>query len=358
MAEKSGADVAAPESATQEEGSPLGLDGFAARWMPGEESEQDSPEDPETDAPEGEEQPEAEAQEPEAGDEPAAEEEEDSILARLGIDSASDDDLRELSKELGGRLGPRIGELTEKARRAEEENKALRAELKKREPFESKVRDNPYRDKADTLEKASELLEAAVETVRDAEIALEDNEDLASDDEMEFGGHVLPKKKVREILRNARDARDRYLPDRIRELEKLTDFESARERNLGVVHKIHPWHAEEDNPLRKAYDHWAPRIESLFRESDPELLPRIPLILSDHLQAEQERAGQPNGKPKPAAAKPASAPKRPPSNPGGSGGGSSRPEAQSRKKKEAKFAAFEQGGDGSVNAFAKLFMPD
>lgn len=340
------ANEAATETATN---TPLGQTGLASLLMaedPPEvveeeapETEEEEPEAPEEEAPEvAEEEPEAEEEEPQ------------SIVDRLNLGELSEEERIELNRELGGRSSERIGKLTAEKKHLQEELASLRGQLEKRDPFESES-ENPYQGESDP-DKLKEHMQAALSLIREGEEALEDNEGLLADEEIEVFGGRYTKKQIRQAMRNAKSARDVHLPARARELEKVAGYEAEREQRLGQLQKIHPWLTEDGNKYREYYEAEAPEIVAKVRQHIPELLPRIDAILTaatSWVISQHESALDKEPKKK-------AAPKRkPPGSPGGSAGGSSRP-LSSSKKKQAKLNQFLESSGSQADA-AKMFMP-
>lgn len=275
-----------------------------------------------------------------------SEEEAASILERYGLQDAPEDDLRELNRELGGRVAERFGDLTARAQNAERESQRLRSELEKREPFE-KQGPNPYSGESE-LSKLEDIHAAALETIRNGEDALDDNSSLGADDEIEVFGGTYTKSQIRAAVRKAKEARDVHLPARARELQAVSGYEQQREANLAAVKADHPWMSEEGNELRAKYEAEAPQIIAAVREKMPEMLPMIDRILAGY-------AAFSAGPAKPAARNPSpQTRKTPPGAPGGAGGASSRPASASKRRQAASQQFMES--DGSLNDLTKFFM--
>lgn len=344
------ADVAATETATENEGSPLNLSGLAAVMAtpvnPGPAAE-----------PEEEEQPEVSESAPIEEDEEVSEEVqpegEESIEAQYNLADMPEEDRRALMKEWGTGADSRIGRLTAKAKAAEERALTLEAELGKREPIRP-VENNPLVGKS--LEDLEKVYDEALQTVERGEDVLDENEDsLASDEIWQVDGNAITKSQVKKMVRTARKYLDTYIPAQQRELKKSAQFEEGFKASRPVVEQMHPWLKEEGNTLRAQYEAVAPEWIEEVRKHIPHMLPNAELILADHAKACADRAKGPEEKP---AAKKKTVTKDrrlPLGSPGGAGGAPSRPSTSQRKRREAAEQQFMESR-GSQGDVAALFL--
>ena len=329
--EIAGANATAPETVAQDTATPdtLSEQDMVARFMTeGEKPEGDAPvvidETEEVAEIEEEETPPEveEAETDQSGDQI------DEILSGL-----SNDQQRELATKLGGRLGGDIGELRGEVRRLES---LLTVEREKAEPFERKpVGDNPY--KSSSREELEETYNLALQAIREGTKVLRKNRD-SEDDEVihSLNDQELTRGQVEEWIANAEDARDTFIPDRLKDLNQAKQYESQRESFLVETKKIHPWMDEEDNDKRKHFDGLSSGLGDRVRAAVPEVAPFLDIILADYTTAYWDRQNgtapaAANGKPK--AAKPiATTRKRAPGTPGGSAAASSRPTPKSAER--------------------------
>jgi hypothetical protein len=194
----------------------------------------------------------------------------------------TDDDIKELAERGKSGLLKRIAELTAKRKMAEEKAAALEAmvaQSRQRLP-EAKVENNPF-SKIESVEELRAKNSEIGEVVEWAEDVLFRAENLAADDvAVVVDGKEYTKAQVRESLRSARKARDKYLPAQFAELQakaQRTQMEAAFKEQ---ARKELPWISGEDNDTRKRFEAMVsdPRIKKL-KEAVPEIAPQIEYII-------------------------------------------------------------------------------
>lgn len=262
---------------------------------------------------------------PEHAEEEVADSAPANIMDRLGLATASDDDLRELASNLGGRFGSELGELRRENRTLRE---SLQTELQKREPFElGEQKENPY-GKLNSVDELKDTYQSALETIKAGKAALRKHRNADPDDEvLEVGDRSLTYAEVEEMIETAQEARDQHLPERLQQLKQVGAYEDARKKLLDEVRTIHPWMTDDDNPLRKQVDETREKFLGRLQTHVPELVPYFDIILADHAQAVAQRAkGQPTQRKAPA--------KKPPSGPGSGAAASARPQTSGQSRQE------------------------
>ena len=207
----------------------------------------------------------------------------DNVLSQLDLDNLSEDEIRELSEKLGSRAVSRFGELTAKRKKAEErlvelENKLSENELKSA----TRIENNPYSD----LKNIDDLKSKAVEVnniIEWAEDILFNTDGFSPEDKVtEIDGKSITKKEVRTTLQNARKTRDKFLPDQLRNIQKLDNavkikknFEEQAENELS-------WMKGEDNDTRRKYEAMIkdPRFVEMEQSVDPEVASQLNYIIA------------------------------------------------------------------------------
>ena len=313
MLETTGADVAAPETATKNEvvDDSIRSEDLVAQLIPSEDP-------PETEEPEGNENNEQDA------------------LARYGLVDLDDDARKELAMALGSGLGNELGQLRAENRQLRD---SIQTELAKREPFETNRSSgkNPYSDISDMAELQT-LHDNAVNTIKAGREALEDNETADPDEViMTVEDRELTKKEVRAMVRRAEEARGEHLPNRANELKQLALYEDSKKSFDAQAEKTHAWLAEEGNELRAQFDRESAPIVDAIREKLPELYPQVRWILANHTAYLKGLGAKPA---QPAATQ---SKKRPPAQPGASAAASSRPVSDDKKRAQFLDPFLKQG---------------
>ena len=297
-------------------------------FVENEEQEQGQPEEPQEET-----SPEAKLAETDS----AAESEEPSLLAKL-LPDATKEDLAQLASELGGRLGDDLGKL-----RAE--NRDLRAtldtELQKRSSLQADIGENPYSsiDNADDLKKT---YQDAVAAIREGERTLRRNPHAMPDDPIDFNGKQLTKSELEDLVYNAKDARDTYLPAREQELRELEQSQAQRSHWDQKADSEHEW-LKEDSPLKQRFDEILEATEAQIKQGI--VPPHLKFALAN-AAAWETREKSPAG---PAKVKPTP---KVPGSPSSSAASSSRPEIGGEKVVQAAENQFMSSG--SSRDFAKF----
>jgi hypothetical protein len=234
--------------------------------------------------PKPESEPEAEAPKadaPQEGESKPEEQKQKDVLSK-DIGDLTDDDIKELAERGKSGLLKRIAELTAKRKMAEEKAAALEvmvAQGRQQMP-EVKVENNPFA-KIATVEDLRAKHEEINQVVEWAEDVLFRAENIAADDvAATVDGKDYTKAEIRESLRNARKARDKYLPAQFSELQARTQRAQMEEAFKEQARKELPWMTGEDNDTRKRFEAMVsdPRIKKL-KETVPEIAPQIEYIV-------------------------------------------------------------------------------
>jgi len=271
----------------------LTQDGLMQRLMKGKQEEPQAEVAEEVEAeeePEDEELPEQPESEEEAEvdaelDDEAEEESEIDLL------SLSAEEIQELAKKGKSRLLSRIGELTARAKAAEDQIAELKASKPQREIPQDQ---NPFKELTsfdDVKAKYAEL----ESTLEYTDSLLEQYEDYGSDDVIEVGNQEFTKKQLRLANKNARDGINKYLPAQAEYLKKQEQVTHAKQYWSEQAKKEIPEIQDEESELGKAYQQLvsSPNISKLneiISKHAPELGVDIDYILAHAVRSKLGKA--------------------------------------------------------------------
>jgi hypothetical protein len=271
------------------------------------------------------------------------------VLSKFDLGEMSDVELRELSDKLGSRAVARFGELTAKRKQAEEQIAALQSELNKRNqesPLEVKsVEKNPYAA-LDTVESLQAKASEVTDVIEWAEDKLDQADHLAHDDIVTtVDGRDMTKADIKAALKNARKAKDKFLPAQLQELQARENRSQLKKSFDEHARKELDWLNGEDNDTRKQYEAMLgdKRLTKLL-EADPDIAPQLPYILAHAANSMYGRKSIPLTDAKPKIT--------PPSSPTSSTGSSEKPEARSSKAISETVKRF--SSTGSVSDYAAM----
>ena len=201
--------------------------------------------------------------EPEATEDetpPEVEEEVQSVLSNIQLDNLSEEEVTALAGRLRSQALSRYGELTAKRKQAEEEAAVWKAKVQElsanKNPLqkEKPVENNPFRD-LETVEALQGEYENLAQVQEWAENLLDENDTASSDDVIaEQDGRELTKKDVKDYLRKARQARDKFLPARLKELQAAEQQKQLKAHLDSQAAVELPWLGDADSDLRKEYE--------------------------------------------------------------------------------------------------------
>ena len=259
------------------------------------------------------------------------------------VEDLTDEEIAELAQKGKSGLLKRIAELTAKRKLAEEKAAALEAAFQqaRQQPQEPKVENNPYAAVTDPeeLQKKKQEVDQSIEWAEDV---LFNAEDLAADDvAITVDGKEYTKAFVRDYLRNARKARDKYLPAQERELvgreqraQLEASFKQQARKELG-------WMEGDDNDTRRRFEAMIndPRLKKL-KESVPEIAPQIEYLIAHAANSMYGRRVIEPDKPKSPSI-------IPPSSPSTTAAGPERTESRTEKTVKDIESRFKQTGSAS-----------
>lgn len=289
-------------------------------------------------APEPEEKKEATSQEGEPTEAPKAKE----VLSK-DIDELTDEEIAELAQKGKSGLLKRIAELTAKRKLAEEKAAALEAAVQqaKQQLPEPKVENNPYANVA-TIDDLQGKLKEVSEVVEWAEEILFRSEDMAASDIVAtVDGKEYTKADIRESLRKARRAKDRFIPAQFQELQARAERSNLETAFKQQARKELNWLEGEDNDVRKRYEAMVadPRLKKL-KDSVPEIAPQIEYLIAHAANSMYGRREIPMEKSKGPTL-------NPPSNPSTTAAAPEKAEARMEKSLKDVESRFRQTGKGS-----------
>jgi hypothetical protein len=292
----------------------------------------------ESDPEEGQQKPEATSQEAE----PKAKESSPKDVLSKDVDELTDEDIAELAQRGKSGLLKRIAELTAKRKLAEEKTAALEAAIntaKQRLP-EPKVDNNPYANISNLKELQAKRKEVD-EVVEWAEDIMFNSEDLsATDVAVTVDGKEYTKADIRESLKKARKARDKFIPAQFSELQAKdqrgqleTAFKQQARQELS-------WLENEDNDTRKRFQAMVndPRLKAV-KDAVPDIAPQIDYLIAHAANSMYGR--------KLIEDKPKSPSINPPSNPSTSASSSERTDSRMDKSLKEIESRFKQSGSSS-----------
>lgn len=283
---------------------------------PREEVQDEAPDVPEE--PEEEETPpDQEDDSDDAEDESIAQEEESEqdVLSQFDLESLTPEQLEELGREIKSKVPKRFGELTAKWKSAEEKAELLQRqinELKTENPFkrEQKVDNNPF-DDVETLEGLQEQWNQFSRIEEWADDLLDENEDSSLDEVITTeDGKDLTKRQVKQYLKKAKQAREKFLPARLQVIQQTEAQKQVESQLTERAKSEFEWYGDDESDLRKEYDLILndPRVKRVA-QTVPDIMPQLKYMLT-HFVDSFAKKNRPA--PKQKAAKPKLTP---PSNP-------------------------------------------
>ena len=219
-------------------------------------------------------------------DETPEAESDEQVLSQIDLDDMSEVELRELADKLGSRAVARFGELTAKRKAAEEKLQQLEARLsaEQNNPLKPKkeVTNNPFAN-VETLEDLQSKATDASNVIEWAEDIMFNADGYEADDVVtEVEGKEMTKADVRNALLQARKARDKFLPARLVEIQKVEQSNQMQEHLSAQAEAELPWMKGEDNDTRREYQAIMgdPRVETLMTSLPSDVKAQMPYLLA------------------------------------------------------------------------------
>ena len=283
---------------------------------------------------------------------PAAEAPSKDVLSQLDLGELTEEDIAELAQKGKSGLLKRVAELTAKRKVAEERLAHLEQEVARQaKPMfeEAKVENNPYAAIADVATLNTKHAEIR-EVIEWAEEVLDRSDGLSGGDvAATVDGKELTKTEIREHLRKARKAQDKYLPAQFKELQGNEQRKALRTAFDTRARQELPWIEGEDNEMKKNFNLMLsdPRLKKL-EEAIPDLAPQMGYILAHASNSMFGRKEIPLDAP---ATKP-NIRATPPSNPSTSSAGSSR--GEDKEDRAASILERQLQKSGSVSDYVAM----
>ncbi len=219
-------------------------------------------------------------------DETPEAETEEQVLSQIDLDDMSEVELRELADKLGSRAVARFGELTAKRKAAEEKLQQLESQLsaEQNNPLKPKqeITNNPF-DSVGTIEDLQSKATDASNVIEWAEDIMFNADGYEADDVVtEVEGKEMTKADVRNALLQARKARDKFLPARLVEIQKVEQSKQMQEHLNAQAEAELPWMKGEDNDTRREYQAIMgdPRVETLMTSLPSDVKAQMPYLLA------------------------------------------------------------------------------
>tara|TARA_R110000823_G_scaffold53390_1_gene131565 strand:- start:73 stop:1161 length:1089 start_codon:yes stop_codon:yes gene_type:complete len=219
-------------------------------------------------------------------DETPEAETDEQVLSQIDLDDMSEVELRELADKLGSRAVARFGELTAKRKAAEEKLQQLESQLsaEQNNPLKPKqeITNNPF-DSVGTLEDLQSKATDASNVIEWAEDIMFNADGYEADDVVtEVEGKEMTKADVRNALLQARKARDKFLPARLVEIQKVEQSNQMQEHLSAQAEAELPWMKGEDNDTRREYQAIMddPRVEILMTSLPSDVKAQMPYLLA------------------------------------------------------------------------------
>lgn len=207
------------------------------------------------------------------------------VPSQVELSELSDEEIQELAQKGKSGLLKRIAELTAKRKLAEEKAAQLEAYMAQQQnnkPLEPKVENNPYAS-ISSMEDLGKKAQEVTDVVEWAEDILDRAEHLGFEDiAATVDGRELTKAQVKETLRNARKARDKFLPAQKKEIEAGIQRKGLRSAFEQQAVKELEWLAtQEDNDIKRQFFAMLndPRLKGM-EEALPDVAPQLPYILA------------------------------------------------------------------------------
>jgi hypothetical protein len=207
------------------------------------------------------------------------------VLSNIDLDNLSEAELKQLSEALSSRAVDRFGQLTARAKAAEERARELEDRMKAQQEqvlsSTSEIENNPYDDLKsvqDIQNKAREINDV----IEWAEDVLFESADYGPDEEVtESNGQAMTKAQVREALKQARKSRDKYLPDQFRKVKKVEDATKLRQEYGQKAMKEFKWLGDKESEQTKQFVQLAsqPALQKAY-EQNPDLSWQLPYLLA------------------------------------------------------------------------------
>lgn len=205
------------------------------------------------------------------------------VLSQVDLDEMTEEELSELSQKLGSRAVKRFGELTARRKQAEERIQTLESQLKKKSQVSMQdIDQNPYKGLKNMKEIQSKSKEIK-DVIEWAEDVLFESDNYSAQDKVaEMDGKNVTKVEVRNILKNARKAQKKHIPQQVQHLRNQAQGLEMRKGFQEKLRQEISWSDKKDNPLNQRYTAMLKdaRLQSALKNADPVLKAQMPYLLA------------------------------------------------------------------------------
>lgn len=181
------------------------------------------------------------------------------VLSKVDLSELTDEDIRELAEKGKSGLLKRIAELTAKRKAAEERAALLEAQIRQQQQssaLEAKPLEIPEAiAKVNSVEELNKLYQSANDYIEWAEDVLFSSDHLGPDDIIvEDEGKKFTKREIKNYLVLARKNRDKFLPERLKQIKEAEQRKIQREALNAQMRREIKWLEGEDNDLRRRFE--------------------------------------------------------------------------------------------------------
>lgn len=229
----------------------------------------------------------------------------DEVLSKFKLEELSEDELESLGKAIRSKIPRRFGELTKRAKSAEERIDELTAEIRNlKTSGEDKlksndvVENNPF-STVNSVEELGEKAKQAREVMEWAEQILDDNEDKFPDDIVyKENGKDYTKRDIKKYMRNARSSLDKFLPARLSELKKVEEIKQVDSALTSRASTEFSWLNDSDSNLANEYKMLV-ESEQMKRvvKAVPDIAPQLKYILAHFVDSYSSKTNKKQSKP-------------------------------------------------------------
>jgi len=200
------------------------------------------------------------------------------------VDELTDEEIAELAEKGKSGLLRRVAELTAKRKLAEEKLAQAEAAMRQQQAATipvPKVENNPFAN----VSKPAELAEKD-KTYRDivkwAERVLDEAEGSSPDEVVtNEGGTEYTKRQLKQVLRNAREARDEFIPARLRELQEENQRVQVDTALTAKARQELKWMDDSESDVRKRFEVMTSNpIFDKITKAVPEAAPHIKYLFA------------------------------------------------------------------------------
>ena len=207
-------------------------------------------------------------------------EESPDVLSKIKLEDLSEEDLSALREKLIPGAEKRIHELTAKRKSAEESFAAYQAKNPLDQPEE--VKENPFSD-LESIEDLQGKFKESKQIFKWADDLLDDN-GLASPEDVIYseGEKEFTKAQIKQAKREADEAMELYLPNRLQAIQGIQQAEQVRVQLKDKAAADLAWMKDEESETYKRYtaEIEGPMYQKLIKSAPPEVAAYLPYIIA------------------------------------------------------------------------------